>query len=85
MWPGMTEIARMTQRSEGEVLKGLLESEGFAPVLAADDAGGTNPELDLTRFVRILVPDADVARAREVIAAAREVGRDLPEDQPPPT
>jgi hypothetical protein len=76
--PGMLPVAVVTNRSEAEVVAGVLDASGIPNVIDADDAGGTNPELDLTQFMRILVREEDHAKAREVLVQAREAGRNLP-------
>ena len=76
--PGMVAVATVTSRSEAEVVAGVLESSEIFNVIDADDAGQTNPELDLTQFVRILVREEDETKAREVLVQAREAGRHLP-------
>ena len=76
--PGMTVLKTMTTRSEADIISGLLESEGIACVIDADDAGQTNPEFDLTRFVRVLVADADLARAQAALSAAEAQGEAMP-------
>lgn len=78
--PGMTVILSTMVRSEAEVVSGLLDASEIFNVIDADDAGQTNPELDVTQFVRVLVRDDDAARAREVLRQARETGSHITED-----
>jgi hypothetical protein len=82
----MVVIVTVTSRSEADVVAGVLDDSGIPNVIDADDAGGTNPEFDLTRFVKVLVREEDQQRARLVLAQARESGRELPsifEVEPP--
>lgn len=76
--PGMVVVATVTSRSEADIIAGVLESSEIFNVIDADDAGQTNPELNLTQFVRILVREEDQTQAREVLVQAREAGRHLP-------
>lgn len=78
--PGMTVILSTMERSEAEVVSGVLDASEIFNVIDADDAGQTNPELDVTQFVRVLVRDADVIRAQEVLKTARETGSHISED-----
>lgn len=74
----MVAILTVTNRSEADVVAGVLDDSGIPNIIDADDAGGTNPEFDLTRFVKVLVREEDQIRARQVLADARESGRELP-------
>jgi predicted Fe-Mo cluster-binding NifX family protein len=62
-------VAVVTSRTEAELIVGLLRSNGVSAVLAADDAGGQYPQLQL-EGVRVLVAPSDEAAARRVLAAA---------------
>jgi hypothetical protein len=67
----LTEVvARPQSTIEAQLIVGLLESEGLAAALSSDDAGGLEPQLQLTQGVRVLVAPEDAARAREIIAEA---------------
>lgn len=76
--PGMAVLKTTTSRAEAEVIRGVLQSEGIDPVVDADDAGQTNPEFDLTRFIRVLVPEGELTRAQGILAAAEERGEAMP-------
>ena len=41
------EVAVVDSRTEADLIVGLLRSNGLRALVAADDAGGTNPELQL--------------------------------------
>jgi hypothetical protein len=56
-------------RTEAELIIGLLRSNGLRAAVAADDAGGQNPQLQL-EGVRVLVAPSDEAAARRILAAA---------------
>lgn len=49
------------------VARAALEGNGIMAVISSDDAGGMEPQLQLTRGVRLLVRSADVTAAREVL------------------
>jgi len=53
-------------RAEADLVVGLLRSHGLRAAVATDDAGGQEPQLDL-QGVRVLVPSADEAPARELL------------------
>jgi hypothetical protein len=67
-------------RIEAEMAAGLLESEGIACLILADDAGGLYPMLQFVRGVRLLVAPEDRDRAREILKAMEEEIK--PDNQP---
>ncbi|HEV8220120.1 MAG TPA: DUF2007 domain-containing protein [Streptosporangiaceae bacterium] len=64
------EVAFVDSRSEADLIVGLLRSNGLRAGILADDAGGTNPELQL-QGVRVLVDPADEADARRLLAEVK--------------
>ena len=67
----LTEVvARPQSTIEAQLIVGMLESEGLAAAASSDDAGGLEPQLQLTQGVRVLVAPEDAARARQLIAEA---------------
>jgi hypothetical protein len=62
-------VAVVTSRTEAELIVGMLRSHGLNAAVAADDAGGQEPQLQL-QGVRVLVAPADEAPARRLLAAA---------------
>ncbi|MEY2433956.1 MAG: putative prokaryotic signal transducing protein [Acidimicrobiaceae bacterium] len=60
-------IARVPTLIEAQLVVGMLESNGIAAATSSDDAGGFDPQLQLTQGVRVLVSDADASRARQLI------------------
>ena len=56
-------------RTEAELIVGMLRSYGVSAVVAADDAGGQYPQMQI-EGVRVLVAPADEASARRLLAAA---------------
>jgi Putative prokaryotic signal transducing protein len=63
-------VAVVPSRIEAELIVGLLRSNGVPAAVAADDAGGQEPQLQLDG-VRVLVARADEATARQIIAEAQ--------------
>ena len=61
------EVAVVDSRSEADLIVGLLRSNGLRAGIAADDAGGTNPELQMGG-VRVMVDPEDEAAARQLLA-----------------
>jgi Putative prokaryotic signal transducing protein len=53
---------------EAQLIVGMLEASGINATVSADDAGGMEPQWQLTEGVRVIVSTEDVARARELIA-----------------
>jgi hypothetical protein len=64
-------VAVVASRTEAELIVGMLRSNGLRAAVAADDAGGHEPQLQL-QGVRVLVAPADEASARQLIAAAND-------------
>ncbi len=64
-------VALVGSRIEAELLVGMLRINGVRAVVAADDAGGQEPQLQV-QGVRVLVAPEDEARARRLIADAEE-------------
>jgi hypothetical protein len=64
-------VAVVGSRIEAELIVGMLRSNGLRAAVAADDAGGQEPQLQL-QGVRVLVAPADEAAARQLIAAAND-------------
>lgn len=61
-------VAVVSSRTEAELIVGMLRSHGLRAALAADDAGGQEPQWQL-EGVRVLVAPADEASARRLLAA----------------
>jgi len=64
-------VAVVASRTEAELIVGMLRSNGLRAAVAADDAGGQEPQLQL-QGVRVLVAPADEAAARQLIADAND-------------
>jgi DNA-binding MurR/RpiR family transcriptional regulator len=68
---GSVSVAIVGSRAEAELIVGLLGSHGLQAAVAADDAGGQEPQLQL-QGVRVLVARSDEGSARRLLAAAEE-------------
>jgi hypothetical protein len=68
-------VAIVTSRSEAELIVGFLRSYGLRAAVAADDAGGQEPQLQL-QGVRVLVAPSDEASARRLLAAVDDAAVD---------
>jgi hypothetical protein len=66
-------VAVVGSRVEAELIAGLLRSHGFEAAVAADDAGGQEPQLQL-QGVRVLVASADETSARQLLADVDDIG-----------
>jgi Putative prokaryotic signal transducing protein len=66
-------VAVIASRTEAELIVGLLRSHGLTAALAADDAGGQYPQLQMDG-VRVLVAPSDEAAARRLLAADDDAG-----------
>jgi hypothetical protein len=62
-------VAIVASRAEADLVVGLLRSNGLRAAVAADDAGGQEPQLQI-QGVRVLVAPSDEADARQVLADA---------------
>ena len=60
-------VAVVGSRIEAELIVGLLLSHGLRAAIATDDAGGQEPQWQLSG-VRVLVPASDEAEARQLLA-----------------
>jgi hypothetical protein len=66
-------VAVVASRIEAELIVGLLSSHGVTAFVAADDAGGQVPQLQL-EGVHVLVAASDEAAARRVLRSDRLPG-----------
>ena len=66
--PGLVVVKEEMSKLDADVVASFLVSEGIDARVNADDAAGTLPALDETRFAQVLVPEADAERARALIA-----------------
>ena len=76
----MIEVGAYPTRSDAELAQAALAAAGIASVLAADDAGGAYP-FDLAGGARLLVDEADVEAALEILAGpTNDLSRKEPAD-----
>ena len=68
-------VAVVSSRTEAELVAGLLRSNGLKAAILADDAGGQDPQLQISG-VRVLVDADDEAAARQVLAEVEETPDD---------
>jgi len=61
-------VAVVTSRTEAELMVGFLRTHGLRAAVAADDAGGQEPQLQL-QGVRVLVAPDDAAAARDLLTS----------------
>jgi type III secretory pathway lipoprotein EscJ len=66
----LVPIGTFANRSEAEIVLGLLESAGIAASVSADDAGGAYP-FDLSGGAQVLVDEDDFEAASELLATRR--------------
>jgi hypothetical protein len=62
-----TIVRTFSDRGEAEIARSLLETEGIAAWVSADDMGGTTPPLDFSSGLQLVVEAADLDRARELL------------------
>jgi Putative prokaryotic signal transducing protein len=72
---GTVTVAVVSSRTEAELVAGLLRSNGLRAAVLADDAGGQDPQLQISG-VRVLVDADDEAAARQVLAEVEETPDD---------
>lgn len=63
-------------RTEAELMVGMLRSHGVKAAVSADDAGGVDLALQ-AQGVRVLVPDDQAAKARELLGEKPATGGGL--------
>jgi hypothetical protein len=62
-----TILRTFSDRTEAEIVRAMLEAEGIAAMVVADDLGATGPPLDLAAGVQVVVAGADLERAQAVL------------------
>jgi len=68
---GLTEeVAQASSTIEAQLIVGMLEANGIRARMSADDAGGLEPQWQLTEGVRVFVAPEDVEAARSLVAEA---------------
>ena len=69
-----TVVYTAYNRPDAELVGAILRGHGIDVFVAADDAGGTGPELAFSSGVEVRVPDKDAARAAEVLRSGTPIG-----------
>ena len=64
---GTVPVAVVGSRAEADLIVGLLRANGLRAAISTDDVGGQEPQLQLSG-VRVLVPVAEEAEARRLLA-----------------
>ena len=64
-----TIVRTFSDRGEAEIARSLLETEGIAAWVAADDMGGNTPPLDFSSGLQLDVPGLDESGIRNDIDA----------------
>jgi len=72
MRDGMTRLETFINELEAEIALGRLQSLGVTALVEKDNCGGMRPHLDLQQGVRLLVVDADLEKARGILAEVAE-------------
>lgn len=67
----LVSVAVVGNRIEGELIAGLLRSNGLKVAVSADDAGQQEPQLQ-QNGVHVLVDPADEETAREILAETQK-------------
>ena len=66
---GMVVVKTETHHLAADNVAAFLQAQGIDAEVRADDASGTLPSLDGTRFVHVLVPEAQAEEAKRLLAA----------------
>ncbi len=81
----MTQLVKLeTFHSEmtAEISAAVLREAGIEAFIHCDDAGGFEPQLQITRGVDLLVEEADFDRALKSLASARSSPSTEPTSNP---
>jgi hypothetical protein len=62
-----TIVRVFADRGEAEIARSMLEAEGIAALVSADDMGGSTPPLDFSSGLQLVVEAADVERAKALL------------------
>ena len=61
-------IRTFDNEAEAEMAQQMLEDVGVRSFISKDDAGGMEPQLQLTGGVRLMVSNSNAERAREILS-----------------
>ena len=62
-------VGSYTSEAEANICKATLAAENIPAVILRDDAGGMDPQLQLTQGVRLMVRRSDLELAREILGS----------------
>lgn len=65
-------VAEFPHRHEAELVRAMLEAEGVPAAVRGDGGGGIYPDLAVAAGTAVLVPERDLAQARDVLRTAVE-------------
>jgi type III secretory pathway lipoprotein EscJ len=60
-------LTTFNTRTDAEIARGLLESNGINALVTADDKGGTDPFLTFANGVKLLVDENDIITAKTIL------------------
>ncbi len=72
-------VAAVPQRALGQPLVDLLTDHGIPAWINSDDCGGVDPALNFVNGTHVMVPEADLQRAEQLVARFESAPR-LPPD-----
>lgn len=64
----IVQLIRYPSEMDAIFVRTMLQSEGIEVMIMKDDAGGMEPQFQLTQGVRLMVRAEDLERAKELIA-----------------
>lgn len=63
----LVNIRTFSSEMDASMAQQILEQSDISSFVSADDAGGMEPQLQLSRGVRLMVNRADAGRAQEIL------------------
>ena len=76
----LVEVKNFYNEYEAQIAKSKLEALGIDAMIVKDDAGGMNPQLQITEGVRILVREDDAVVASEILEETNNIDEYFPGD-----
>ncbi len=80
--PMKRPVAVFSSRTEADIAKARLASEGIDAMVVTDSAGGWEPQLDAIRGVRVVVDEIDADDAIEILGVAAHLAEGAPPAYP---
>lgn len=75
-------VAVFSSRTEADIARARLASEGIEAMVVTDSAGGWEPQLDAIRGVRVVVDETDAEEAIEILGVTAHLAEDAPAAYP---